>query len=152
MRALLEHVGQEGQEPRALDRPGELALLLGRHRRYARRHDLAALGNETLQQLHVLVVERRRVVARERAALAAAEKGTACRPTLSLSHQLASLSSEKSISSNPRPPVPPKPRPPPRSSRLPAFIMAEGPSSCFSTRTVMKRMTSSLIDIWRSIS
>jgi hypothetical protein len=30
--------------------------------------------------------------------------------------------------------------------------MAEGPSSSSSTRIVMKRMTSSLIDIWRSIS
>src|SRR5262249_8025600 len=140
---LLENVGQEAEEPRALDRLGELALLLGRNRRDARRHDLAALGNEALQQLRVLVVDRRRIIARERAALAATEEGAASRPALSLSHQLASLSIEKSISSKPRPPRPPKPRPPPRSSRLPAFIMAEGPSSCLSTRTVMKRMTSS---------
>ena len=35
---------------------------LCRDRRDARRHDLAALGNEALQQLHVLVVDLRRVL------------------------------------------------------------------------------------------
>src|SRR5438552_15444588 len=149
---LLEHVGQKTQKARALDRLREFALLLGRYRGDARWHDLAALGDEALQELHVLVVDCRRVIARERAAFATTEEGAPCRPALTLSHQLDSLSKEKSISSKPRPPRPPKPRPPRSSRLLPAFIMAEGPSSCFSTRTVMKRMTSSLIDIWRSIS
>src|SRR5437762_10284576 len=74
-----DQVGQEPQEAGALDRLGELALLLGRHRRYAARHDLAALGNEALQQAHVLVVDLGCVRAGERAALAAACKGTTLR-------------------------------------------------------------------------
>jgi len=52
-------------------------LLLGRNRGDARGHDLAALGNVTLQQLHVLVVDLRRAGAREGANLAAAEEGAA---------------------------------------------------------------------------
>src|SRR6267154_2367623 len=67
-------VGQQAQEARALDRLGELALLLGRDRGDAARHDLAALGNEALQQLHVLVVDLRRVRPGERARLAAPEE------------------------------------------------------------------------------
>ena len=47
--ALADHVGQQAQEARALDRLGELALLLGRHRRDPARHDLAALGHVALQ-------------------------------------------------------------------------------------------------------
>ena len=50
---------------------------LARHRGDARRHDLAALGNVALQELHVLVVDLRRVIAGERAGLAAAEEGPA---------------------------------------------------------------------------
>src|SRR5688572_30666086 len=55
------------------------------------------------------------------------------------------------------PPKPPRspPKPPRSSSRSRERLcrtMAEGPSSSSSTRIVMKRMTSSLIDIWRSIS
>src|SRR5258706_6624154 len=54
---LLHEVGQEGEEAGALDRLGELALLLGRDGRDAARHDLAALRQEALQQLHVLVID-----------------------------------------------------------------------------------------------
>src|SRR5579871_4748946 len=71
-------VGQQTQEPRALDGAGELTLLLGGDRRDAARHDLAALGDVTHQQLGILVVDLRRVRTRERAGLAAAEKRTAC--------------------------------------------------------------------------
>src|SRR5690348_7650520 len=74
---LADHVGQGTEEARALDRLRELALLLGRHRGDAGGHDLAALGDVTLQQLHVLVVDLRRIGARERAGLAAAEEGAA---------------------------------------------------------------------------
>src|SRR6185312_10973646 len=75
--ALADHVGQEPDEAAALDRLGELALLLGRDRGDAGRHDLAALRDVTLKELHVLVVDLRRIGARERAGLAAAEEGTA---------------------------------------------------------------------------
>src|SRR6185312_306980 len=74
---LLNHVRQQAEEARTLDCLGELALLLRRHCGDAARHDLAALGDVTLQQLHVLVVDLRRIGARKGAGLAAAEKRTA---------------------------------------------------------------------------
>src|SRR5690606_23746644 len=69
---LLNDVRQQGERAGALDRLRELALLLDRNRRDAARHDLAALGNEALEQLHVLVVDLRRVRTGERAGLAPA--------------------------------------------------------------------------------
>src|SRR5687768_16041008 len=72
--ALLDHVGHEGEIAGALDRLGELALLLRRHRCDAARYDLAPLGHEALQQLDVLVVDLRRVRMGERARLAATEE------------------------------------------------------------------------------
>src|SRR3546814_4123224 len=60
--------------PRALDRLGELALLLGRNGGDARRDDLAPLGDEALEQAYVLIIDDGSVLAGERAALAAAEK------------------------------------------------------------------------------
>src|SRR5690606_21566697 len=68
----------KAEEAGALDGLGQFTLLLRRHRGDAARHDLAALGDVTLQQLHILVVDLRRVGAGERAGLAAAEKGAAC--------------------------------------------------------------------------
>src|SRR5229473_4079351 len=75
---LPDHVRQQPEETRALDGARELALLLGRDGGDAARHDLAALGHVTHQQLGILVVDLRRIRARERAGLAAAEKRTAC--------------------------------------------------------------------------
>src|SRR3954469_18506728 len=75
---LANDVGQQAQEPRALDGAGKLTLLLRGHRGDAARHDLAALGDVTHQQLGVLVVDLRSIRARERAALAATEKRAAC--------------------------------------------------------------------------
>src|SRR5690606_39893351 len=60
---LLHHVGQEGQIAGALDGLGQFALLLLRDGGDARGHDLAAFGDVTLEQLHVLVVDLRRVIA-----------------------------------------------------------------------------------------
>src|SRR3954471_1587639 len=74
---LLHDVGEQGQEARALDGLGQFALLLGRDRGDPRRHDLAALGDVALQELHVLVVDLRGVGAGERAHLAATEEGAA---------------------------------------------------------------------------
>src|SRR3972149_5836942 len=74
-----DHVGQQPEEARPLDRPRELALLVRRHRRDARRHVLAPLGDVALQQTNVLVVDLRRVVARERAGLATTEERAARR-------------------------------------------------------------------------
>src|SRR5687767_11062446 len=74
--ALADHVGQKAEEAGALDRLGELALLLGRHGRDARGHDLAALGDVAREQLRVLVVDLRRVRAGERAGLATTEERT----------------------------------------------------------------------------
>src|SRR3982075_3264483 len=75
---LPDDVGQQAEETRALDGAREFALLLGGNRSDAARHDLAALGNVTHQQLGILVVDLRRIRTRERAGLAAAEKRTAC--------------------------------------------------------------------------
>src|SRR6187549_296289 len=77
-RWLPDHVGQQAEESRALDGAGEFTLLLGGDGGDAARHDLAALGNVTHQQLGILVVDLRRVRTRERAGLATAEKRTAC--------------------------------------------------------------------------
>src|ERR1700678_4158305 len=76
--ALANDVGQQTKETRALDRAREFTLLLGGDGGDAARHDLAALGNVTHQQLGILVVDLGRVRTRERAGLAAAEKWTAC--------------------------------------------------------------------------
>src|SRR5689334_6637280 len=82
-------VGEQRHEARALDRVRQDALLLVRHRRDARRHDLAALGDEALQQLHVLVIDLRRVGAAERAGLLAAEERTALAATVTTTATLA---------------------------------------------------------------
>src|SRR5213595_810797 len=75
---LANDVGQQAEETRALDRAREFALLLGGHGGDAARHDLAALGNVTHQQLGILIVDLRSIRTRERAGLAAAKKWTAC--------------------------------------------------------------------------
>src|SRR5881227_4484382 len=75
---LANNVGQEAEETRALDGAGEFTLLLGGDGGDAARHDLAALGDVTHQQLGILVVDLRRIRTRERAGLAATEKRTAC--------------------------------------------------------------------------
>src|SRR5690606_31385131 len=104
----------------ALDRLGQLALLLGGNGSDAARHDLAALGHEALQQADVLVVDHGGVLGRERAGLAAAEKRTG--------HQKRSSRSERRLR-----------------SRSFLRICADGPSSCFSTLMVSQRITSSLM-------
>src|SRR5512135_3841890 len=71
-------VGKQAEETGALDGAREFALLLGGDRRDAARHDLAALGDVTHQQLGILEVDLRRIRTRERTGLAAAEKRTAC--------------------------------------------------------------------------
>src|ERR1043166_1838793 len=151
---LANDVGQQAEETRALDGAREFALLLGGDGGDAARADLAALGDVTHQQLGILVVDLRRIRTRERAGLAATEKRTAC---TSFSHDSYSSSVASTASSRgrrgPRSPRKPPPsrsprkppsrsprKPPPRSSRSRSRsalrIIAEGPSSCSSTRTV----------------
>src|SRR5215510_11728677 len=117
---LANDVGEKPEETRALDGAGELTLLLGGHRRDAARHDLTALGDVTHQQLGILVVDLRRIRARERAALATAEKRTAC---TGFSHGSYSPSVVVSASSRgrrgPRSPRSPRKPPPSRSPRKP---------------------------------
>src|SRR5947208_5661267 len=157
---LANDVRQEAEETRALDGAGEFTLLLGGDGGDATRHDLAALGDVTHQQLGILVVDLRRIRTRERAGLAATEKRTACTSFShdSYSSSVASTSSrgrrgprsprKPPPSRSPRKPPSRSPRkPPPRSSRSRSRsalrIIAEGPSSCSSTRTVRSRMPSS---------
>src|SRR6202048_415766 len=99
MSDLADHVGKQHEETRALDGASEFALLLGGDRGDAARHDLAALGDVTHQQLGILVVDLRRIRARERAGLAAAEKRTAC---TSFSHDSYSSTATASASSRGR--------------------------------------------------
>src|ERR1700761_2692543 len=73
----LHDVGQQTEEAGALDGLSQFALLLGRHRGDAGGDDLAALGNEALQKLGVLIVDLRRALAREGASLATTEERTA---------------------------------------------------------------------------
>src|SRR4051795_10289286 len=153
MTASADHVRQQAQETRALDGAGEFALLLGGYRGDAARHDLAALGNVAHQQLGILVVDLRRVRTREWAGLAAAEKRTACTGISHDSYSSTAVSASSRgrrgarsprkppPSRSPRKPPSRSPRkPPPRSSRSRSRsalrIIAEGPSSCSSTRTV----------------
>src|SRR3954451_17533661 len=161
--ASANDVGKQSEETRALDGAREFALLLGGDRGDAARHDLAALGDVTHQQLGILVVDLRRIRTRERARLAAAEKRTAC---TSFSHDAYSSIAAAGASSSrgrrgprsPRKPPPsrsPRKPPPSRSPRKPPSrspgkpprssrarsrsalrIIAEGPSSCSPTRTV----------------
>src|SRR4051812_28826057 len=77
VRSSLHDIRKQRHEAGALDGVGQDALLLVAHRGDAAGHDLAALGNEALQQLDVLVVDLGRVIAREGAGLLAPEKGTA---------------------------------------------------------------------------
>src|SRR3569623_1267778 len=161
---LANDVGQQAQEPRALDGAGELTLLLRGYRGDAARHDLAALGDVTHQQLAVLVVDLRRIGSRERAALATTEKRAACTSfshwSYSPSVVVVSASSRgrrgprsprkpppsrspprKPPSRSPRKPPPSRSRkPPPRTtrsrSRSALRIIADGPSSSSSTRTL----------------
>src|SRR5471032_127653 len=162
---LSNHVRQQAEETRTLDGAREFTLLLGGDGGDAARHDLAALGDVTHQQLGILVIDLRRIRTRERTGLAAAEKRTAC---TSFGHGCYSSTAAVVASSSrgrrgPRSPRKPPPsrspprkpppsrsprkppsrsprNPPPRSSRSrsrSAFrIIAEGPSSCSSTRTV----------------
>src|SRR6185312_4619371 len=126
MSSLLHEIGQEAEMAGALDRLGQLALLLGRNRGDAARHDLAALGHEALEQAHVLVIDRGGVLGRERAGLAAAEKRAG--------HQSSPRSRRR------------------LRSRSFLRIIADGPASCSSTLTVSQRMMSSLIRFCRSSS
>src|SRR5215207_7350670 len=115
---LANNVGQQAEETRALDGAREFTLLLGGDGGDAARHDLAALGHITHQQLGILVVDLRRIRTRERAGLAAAEKRTAC---TSFSHGsysstagvVASSSRGRRGPRSPRNPPPSPPRKPP---------------------------------------
>src|ERR1700709_1418465 len=96
---LTNNVRQQTQETRPLDGAREFTLLLGGDGGDAARHDLAALGDVTHQQLGILVVDLRGIRARERAGLAAAEKRTAC---TSFSHDSYSSTATTSASSRGR--------------------------------------------------
>src|SRR4051812_4549375 len=142
MSALLFHdVREQRHEARPLDGGGKFALLLGRNSRDARGHDLAALGNVALQQLDVLVVDLRSIGAGERAGLAAAEKRPAGQRRLCAHPMAPSVSVVASPSRG-------------RRSRFSSRsrLRLELDCSKASTRTVMKRNTSSLILSWRSSS
>src|ERR1700690_2838534 len=100
---LANDVRQQTEKTRALDGAREFALLFGGDGVDAARHDLAALGYVSHQQLGILVIDLRRVRTRERAGLATAEKRTAC---TSFSHDSYSSIADSSSRGRqgPRPP------------------------------------------------
>src|SRR5262249_17294507 len=61
-----DNVGQKPEKGGAFDGPRQPPLLLGENRRNPTRHDLAALGDVTLQEPHVLVVDLRGIGAGKR--------------------------------------------------------------------------------------
>jgi hypothetical protein len=72
---LIHDIGEKAEMARALDRDGQLTLLLAGNRGDAAGDDLAALGHEALQQTNVFVIDDWSFLAREGAALAAAKNG-----------------------------------------------------------------------------
>src|SRR5579863_998841 len=144
---LADHVGQQPEKAGALDRLGQLTLLGGGDRRDAGGHDLAALGDVARQQAGVLVVDLRRIGTGKRAGLAAAEKRAAGGGRHQKAPAWASSRGRRGGRSGRSPRGGRGPPKPPRSSRSASSRLrniAEGPASCSPTRTVMKRMTSSL--------
>src|ERR1700730_7394723 len=151
---LSNHIRQQAEEPRTLDGAREFALLLGGDRGDAARHDLAALGDVAHQQLGILEIDLRRVRTRERAGLATTEKRTACTGFGHGCYSSSATSTSSRGRRGPRSPRKPPPsrsprnpppsrsprKPPPRSSRSRSRsalrIIAEGPSSWSSTRTL----------------
>src|SRR3954452_3484052 len=73
----LGHVRQQRQLARALDRPGDLALVAAAGAGDAPRADLAAVGDQPAQRADVLVVDLVDLVAAVRTGLAPAAAGTA---------------------------------------------------------------------------
>src|SRR5579872_5880578 len=63
--SLLYDVGEQAEMAGALNGARKLALLSGGNRGDPAGHDLAALRDEALQQTHVLIIDLRRVLARE---------------------------------------------------------------------------------------
>ena len=73
--ALLQNEGQQRQDPRPLDGPGQFALFLGRDSGNTAGNDLAPFREVALQRAHVLVVDLGCIGAREWAGLAPALNG-----------------------------------------------------------------------------
>src|SRR4029078_7293142 len=115
---LANDVGQQAEETRALDGAREVTWLLGGDGGDAARHDLAALGDVTHQQLGILVVDLRRIRTRERAGLAATEKRPACSSSTHDSSSPSVVASTASSRGRRGPRSPRKP-PPSRSPRKP---------------------------------
>src|ERR1700743_1975208 len=93
----LHHIRQKRHEARALDRVRQLALVLVRDRGDARRHDLAALGDVTLQELHILVVDLGRVGAGEGIGLLPAEEGPARRVAIAPASAAVTISAASAV-------------------------------------------------------
>src|SRR6476646_7069583 len=135
--SLLHDVGKKADVAGALDGTRQLTLLLRRNCGNARRHDLPTLRDEALEQPDILVIDLRRVLAREGAGLAAAEKCAG--------HYSTSSSRGRKLGRSSR-----SPRSERRSrSFSPRRIIADGPFSCSSTRMVRTRLMSSLMFDWR---
>ena len=97
---------KQGDVPRPLDGQGQLALVLGAGAEHPARQDLAPLGDEPREQLHVLVVDVVDLVRAELADLAAPEE-------IALALVLVAARPPFAPPGPPRPPPPDRPPPPP---------------------------------------
>src|SRR5262245_36780205 len=74
---LTDYVRQQSEKTRAFDGARQLSLLFGGNRRDPTRHNLAALGHVSLQELHVFVIDFRRIGAGKWTGLTPTKEGPA---------------------------------------------------------------------------
>src|SRR3984957_12397257 len=95
---LFHDIGKQRHKAGAFDRVRQDALILIGHRGDAAGHDLAALGDVTLQQLHILVIDLGRIGAGERIGFLAPEERTPRAIGFAASAALASALAPATIS------------------------------------------------------
>jgi hypothetical protein len=76
IRSLFHNIGKQADLTGALNCLTQLTLLLGGYSGDARRHNLTAFGNVTLQQAYIFIIDFRSILTLKRARFATTEKWT----------------------------------------------------------------------------